>query len=201
LEICSREFENEVKRLLTKAPHVRVCEKLLQLIKKWSDMNEFREDQQLNLIPTLYRSLKSEGFKFTSSEANGSSSKKHQKLPSDPNVVTSNQEEEDIAKAIQESLKLTSGPGHGHVDNGYGSSNNNSNHKSSASSSVYPSFDPELMNGTSHRNPDSRSSAGPVSSSAVKETYQVRALYDFEAAEDNELTFKTGEIVVVIDDR
>lgn len=85
----------------------------------------------------------------------------------DPNAVASQQEEDDIAKAIELSLKETG---------------------SSHSSSLYPST-----------SVSKESSA--VAPKVTKEPRKVRALYDFQAAEDNELTFKAGEVVLVLDDR
>lgn len=71
-------------------------------LKKWAE-NEFKSDSQLNLIPSLYQKMKAEGLDFTDSASQPT--KTQAPLSKDPNVVSSQQEEDDIAKAIELSLK------------------------------------------------------------------------------------------------
>lgn len=173
LEVCSREFENQIIQILAKG-HPIVIEKMKEFLKRWSEQ-EFKDNPQLSLIPALYNKLKKNGVKFKSSEP---VKRKITELPSDPNVVTSNQEEEDIAKAIELSLKESASP-------------KNYANKSS-SSSLYPTINGNHSAASASFNNSSQQSA--------KEPQKVRALYDFEAAEDNEITFKAGEILMVLDD-
>lgn len=74
-------------------------------LKKWAE-STFKTDPQLNLIPSLYKNLKEEGHDFTDTAVQ---QPKLQPLSKDPNVVSSQQEEDDIAKAIELSLKENKG--------------------------------------------------------------------------------------------
>lgn len=74
-------------------------------LKKWAE-SEFKTDPQLNLIPSLYQKLKEEGQEFTDSSAQPV---KQIVLSKDPDVVSSQQEQDDIAKAIELSLKEKGG--------------------------------------------------------------------------------------------
>lgn len=174
LEVASREFETEFRRLLSRS-QPKVQEKLRGVLKSWAE-GEFKGDSQLSLIPCLYTALKKEGVDFSSTS---DPPKKSQSLPKDPNVVSSQQEEDDIARAIQ--LSLQDSKGH---------TTKSSSASASSSSSLYPS---NSLYGNAN-------APSATSSSPKKDEKKARALYDFEAVEDNELTFKAGEIVIIIDD-
>ncbi|CAG7828520.1 unnamed protein product [Allacma fusca] len=175
LEVASRDFEQEYRKLLNKTHERAVRDKLLHCLQKWAE-NEFKSDPQLDLIPTLYQRLKQSGTDFPADTSSPSKSKKlhsHSHKPKEHHSGTSGaatnaaqQEADDIAKAIELSLQ--------------------ENQKSQQSKSLYPQV----------------ASSGLTSAGAKveKEPRKVRALYDFEAAEENELTFYAGEIVHVTDD-
>lgn len=164
LEVSSRDFISECRTLINQKAHPKVAQKLKSMIKKWAESKEFKDEPTLSLIPSFYSSLKSEGIDFNDPDA---PTKKTVQLSSNPDVANSQQEEDDLAKAIALSLK-------------------DSEKSSVKTTSLYPT--------------GINSSAIYATSSKPKEVRKVRALYDFEAAEDNELTFKSGEFISVTDD-
>ncbi|CAL8143825.1 unnamed protein product [Orchesella dallaii] len=174
LEIASREFEQEFRKLLQKHQEKTIRDKMLSCLQKWAE-NEFKSDPQLDLIPTLYNSLRGRGYDFPSdspSKSKKSGHHHHHHKAKEQAVATVQQEEADLAKAIELSLKEAQVQG------------------SPQNKSLYPQVSGAAGTSTG------------VAGAATKdkEPRKVRALYDFEAAEDNELTFYSGEIVFVSDD-
>lgn len=76
-------------------------------MKAWAESTDFRTDAQLNLIPSLYNKLRNEGQDFTDLQPD--KKRTVQVIPKDPNVVSSQQEQDDIAKAIELSLQEKTG--------------------------------------------------------------------------------------------
>ncbi|NXW44287.1 STAM1 protein, partial [Nyctiprogne leucopyga] len=161
LEVCSRDFASEVSNVLNKG-HPKVCEKLKALMVEWTD--EFKNDPQLSLISAMIKNLKEQGVTFPAigSQAAEQAKASPALVAKDPGTAANKKEEEDLAKAIELSLK-------------------EQRQQQTTLSSLYPSTSSLL---THHKH----------------EGRKVRAIYDFEAAEDNELTFKAGELITILDD-
>lgn len=149
LEVASRDFETEFRRLLTRAQPA-VASRLRALLRKWAD-GEFRDDPQLDLIPSLAAKLRAEaGETTTATTAAANSSPSTSPSPGSA-AAAARRERDELARAIALSLR--------------------------DATPLYPRVD-----------------ASPQPAAAPSTVgRKVRALYDFEAAEDNELTFVAGE--------
>lgn len=156
LEVASRDFETEFRRLLARA-QPPVALRLRALLRKWAE-GEFRDDPQLDLIPALHARLRAEEPTAAAAAASPSPAP----APAPAAAAAAQRERDELARAIALSLR--------DVPSGGGAAGGG------AGGALYPRVEPE--SGT----------AAPAVTSR-----RVRALYDFEAAEDNELTFLAGE--------
>uniref|UniRef100_A0AC35FRL9 Signal transducing adapter molecule 1 n=2 Tax=Panagrolaimus sp. PS1159 TaxID=55785 RepID=A0AC35FRL9_9BILA len=143
-----------------------VAIKTCKILKEWSE-NECSKDPSLALISSLYKELNDQGLFFENNEPK----KTKPVFSTDPNVVSSAEEEAQLAQAIAASL------------------NEVSIKKTPSSTSQYPTSQyPSLTQ------PSQSNNIPPPSYREVK------ALYDFEAAEENELNMKAGDSVMVLED-
>jgi signal transducing adaptor molecule len=176
-EMASQFFTDALKEFIYSCKHMTLNKKMRYFVRKWAE--EFKDDPDLSYFVSFYYFQRGEGIEFpdTDESESGTKKKKAETVSKDPNVVSSQQEADDIAKAIEASLK------------------EEQKRKGTPVTSLYPMGD--LTSAPVSNAPVTYASIDVGRSSAKK---QVKALYDFEAAEDNELTFKAGDIIAILDD-
>ncbi|RDD39520.1 Signal transducing adapter molecule 2 [Trichoplax sp. H2] len=196
LEICTRPLSLEIRNIIQKHSNAAVGNKMKELLQKWAHM--LKDDPKVTLIPTLYNSLKNEGVEFPAftpeivpggaassnpTESPNFTSTSNKNQPSSDRVAL--QEDEDLARAIEMSLRDADKTGASHSSHSTTvNTSTPATYSQTSTSSIYPVVKPP----------------SPKSLRKELERRKVLALYDFEAAEDNELTFKAGDIISIIDD-
>jgi len=141
-------------------------------LQKWSE-SEFKSDPPLDLIPSLVSKLKAKGVDFPSSSPH--KSKKSGSHHHKSRDTSGSHHATSSSGAPQEDADLAKA-----IELSLKEAQTNNQNKS-----LYPQTS---LGGNTSLKDDK------------KEPTKVRALYDFEAAEENELTFYAGEIVFVTDD-
>jgi len=153
------------------------------LLKQWIDDPEFKDKAQYAMLPATYRKLITEkGYTFldapTAMAMGGtasSSSTQSATTKKTQDDLLAKREEEEFAKAIALSMQEA----------------NQSRPQITTNSSLYPTM-------TSAASTAPPPSANPSTMNGHEK--KAKALYDFEAAEDNEVTFKAGDILIITDD-
>ncbi|KAL4704638.1 hypothetical protein ACJJTC_002895 [Scirpophaga incertulas] len=180
LEVASRDFETEFRRLLARA-QPPVARRLRQLLRKWAE-GEFRSDPQLDLIPSLHAKLRAEAGEAGAGLAASQPASQRPAAAATSATASSaaaaaQREQEELARAIALSLRESGASPSPAPGAGAGTASSLS--AAAAAGALYPRVE--------------------LADAAPAPARKVRALYDFEAAEDNELTFMAGEIVHVTD--
>ncbi|KAJ8376729.1 hypothetical protein SKAU_G00073090 [Synaphobranchus kaupii] len=131
---------------------------------------EFRNDPQLSLISAMIKNLKEQGVSFPTAGSQAAEQAK-----ASPALVAKDPSTKANKKEEEDLAKGED------LDKAIELSLKEQRQPQAPLSSLYPSTSSLVSN---HKS----------------EGRKVRAIYDFEAAEDNELTFKSGEIITILDD-